>query len=1091
MKLAKNASLLRGLAATMALLLALTVVGYNIAMSNIAMGMVDSVFGVDRTIYNDWTETVEGYTIPGAVDGYSYLKGVPYATEYSSADTYAEALKAHIVRQGEEGFALLKNDNNALPIASGTTVALFGWNGYNTPTNHTGTNANNADKITLAAGLTAAGIKLNETITKDDFSNIVTTINERTGRETTTDTAGMKKASANYTIPEHFEVNSAWSINKNSTTAIVMIGRGGGEGANYIPDDCTNAADPLALSEAELNMIRYAKQNCAKVVVLIVTANAMEIGPIAKGGELEVDAIGFCGIPNDYHYQGIANVLAGKVNATGALTDTFAYDNSFNPAVINMGQQQYSDLDTITSFEDPLGRNSTRYNANNYIVEAEGIYVGYKYYESRYYDSIANPTFNAKDPIGSTKIGQAWDYKNEVVYTFGQSLSYTPYTQELKQVKINLAETGTITATIAVKNEGTKEDTFLVQLYVNKPYTQYDIDHKVEKSAIDFLTSGKVTVKAGETKTIDLTLPTHYLASWDSTALNGAGTYVLDEGKYYFTAAAGAHEAVNSVLKAQGFTTDGTTKENAVVVWDEIEKFDDKTFSVSNGVEVRNQMENADINYFLGDGTVTYLSRSDYKATFPKNYTNYKNGSGIEPEAPFTISGAKRQSEWLTELINAQYQLKEAPENQWVKVDATLPATVGEGKQFATVWEYIMNVAITKPEAFNNIKSAEWQAVANAIRLDVAIASVGAGGHATKEFPGIGNPGSVQSESVSGYSQSLKLSEGTMKLNVCSNTLLAASFNPELAYEWGRMEGEGGLWLQKTNSPSEYGTNAVTVWGGGLNQHRTPYNGRNSEYMSEDPMLTNRIGAAQYKGSGEKGAINGPKHMGFNDQELNRQGNACYMTEQKVRETDTRCYEGAMRAHEGNATGVMMSFARIGATNCTNSVGSVKNIIREEWGFTGIITTDMGQGNGYHECGSMIMATINQYASMRGGNFFMGSAEAYDLNATAPNTRANLTLDVARKDPTFSAQARQTALYELYTIAHSGSGLYVEEVANLGEDIVVSEYTIDHHDPTGEQIAQAGWEYIFIGASVVFGILAAAATVGYALAAVNPKKEDK
>ncbi|MBP5154245.1 MAG: hypothetical protein ILP12_04490, partial [Lachnospiraceae bacterium] len=139
----------------------------------------------------------------------------------------------------------------------------------------------------------------------------------------------------------------------------------------------------------------------------------------------------------------------------------------------------------------------------------------------------------------------------------------------------------------------------------------------------------------------------------------------------------------------------------------------------------------------------------------------------------------------------------------------------------------------------------------------------------------------------------------------------------------------------------------------------------------------------------------------------------------------------------------------------------------------------------------MIMATINQYASMRGGNFFMGSAEAYDLNATAPNTRANLTLDVARKDPTFSAQARQTALYELYTIAHSGSGLYVEEVANLGEDIVVPEYTIDHHDPTGEQIAHAGWEYIFIGASVVFGILAAAATVGYALAAVNPKKEDK
>ena len=1091
MKFNKRASLFRGLAAITALLFALSTVGYSIAMSNIAVGMVDSFFGVDRTIYNDWTEEVEGYTIPGSVEGYSYLKGVSYETDHATVEEYVDALKAHIIKQGEEGFALLKNDNAALPLAEGAKVALFGWNAYNNPSGHTGGPAGNADKITLAQGLAAAGLDVNATIQAADFSEIGITTDSR-GREVESDIHAMKSASADYTIPEMFAPKDTWSIDKDTTTGIVVLGRGGGEGANYIPDSATNAEDPLALSDAEKEMIKYAKENCSKVIVLVVTANAMELGPIAKGGELEVDAIGFCGIPNDYQYQGIANVLAGKVNATGALTDTFAYDNSFNPAVINMGQQQYADLDTIANFADPLerGLEANSYSANNYIVEAEGIYVGYKYYESRYFDSIANPDSNAKDPIGSSKAGEAWDYANEVVFTFGHGLSYVPYSQEIKDVYVDLSENGDITAVIAVTNEGDKDATFLAQLYVSKPYTDYDKEHKVEKAAIDFLSSGKVAVKAGQTELVEISLPTRYLASWDSTALNGAGTYVLDEGNYYFTAAAGAHEAANSVLKTLGFTTDGTTKENAVVTWNELEKFDDSTFSVSNGYEVRNQMQNADINYYLGEGTVTYLSRSDYKATFPKNYTNYTNGSGIAPEPAFTIKGAARETEWLTELVNAQYVLKEAPEAEWAKIEATLPENVGEGKQFSTVWEYIMNVAITKPEAFNNILSDEWQAVANAIRLDVAIASVGAGGHATKEFPGIGNPGSVQSESVFGYSQNLKIAEDkTMRLSVCSNTLLAASFNPALAYEWGRLEGEGGLWLQKTASPNEYSTNAVTVWGGGLNQHRHPYNGRNSEYMSEDPMLTNRIGEAQYRGSGEMGAINGPKHMGFNDQELNRVGNGAYMTEQKVRETDTRCYESALRAHEGGATGVMMSFARIGATNPTNSVGYINNIMRKEWGFTGIISTDMGRA-AYHEGGSMIMASVNEYASMRGGDFFMGTAESYDEAATAPNTRANLTLEVAKKDPAFAAQARMTALYTLYTIAHSGSGLYVKEVENVGKDVVVEGYTIQHHDPTGAQIEHADWENIFIVLQYVFGILTAILALGYVITVFVPGKEE-
>ncbi len=1080
MKVKKLKPVFRGVAATTAALLTLSTVGYGIAKSELAIGWVDGYFGVgDRTIYNEWDEEIPSYTIPGSLEGYSYLKGKDYTKQHNTVDAYFDAFKAHAIKQGEEGFALLKNDNNALPLAKDGEVVLFGWSCYNLPSGHTGVVANNSDKITLKDAFDSIdGITVNDTVQKDDFSGQMGSAGNYLDRGYIYDITD-RKGNVIGQGGEVFEEKSAWNINSNST-AIVAVGRGGGEGSNYKPDSAGDGADPLALSPNELAMIKYAKTHCAKVVLLVVSANSLELGPVVEeGGQYEVDAIGFCGIPNAYQYQGIANVLAGKVNATGGLTDTYVYDNSFNPATINMGQQQYADIETISAGGDLLGRTGNiNYRADNYIVEAEGIYVGYKYYETRYFDSIVNPAYNATATIGSTT-GETWDYSKEVVFPFGQSQSYIPYTQEILKVNVDLSENGKTVATVRVTNNGEQDGYFLAQLYVNRPYTQYDIDNKVEKSAVDFLNSKKVSVKAGESETIQITVPTRYLASWDSSALNGAGTYVLDQGDYLFTAAAGAHAAVNNILAEQGHKTDGTTTINRVAVWDELKSFDDKTFSVSNGVEVRNQMENADINYFLGEDTVTYLSRSDWEGTFPKNYTNYTNGSGIAPEEKFTIAGAAKVGEWIRELQNAQYKVTPTEDSsKWVNVEGVKPEGIAAGQ---TVWQWILSVAQSDPEAFSNIHSDEWQAVAAAINLGTAISSVGESGGSSRTFEEIGNPISKQSESVAGYSQSITLSDSTKRnLAIASNTLLGSSFNPDLAYEWGVLEGEGGLWLQEQGAGSG---NAITVWGAGLNQHRHAYNGRNSEYMSEDPMLTNRIGEAQLRGAVSKGAICGPKHMGFNDQELNRQGNACYMTEQKVRETDTRCYEGALRIDEGNGTGVMMSFARIGASNCTNSVGYINNIMRGEWGFTGIISTDMGQTN-YHEVGSMIMASCNEYAGFGSGTVYTNVTDDEGTFAKA----SYINLGDARKDPVFAAQARQTALYLLYTLAHSGSGTNVERIANTGEDIVVPSYTIKHRDPVGT-LEVAGWENIFIALEAVFGICTALAGLAWVATIVMPEKK--
>lgn len=839
-------------------------------MSPLAQGWVDGFFGVEsREIW-----------------GEKEVTGVQhYKKEHKDVIEYVKALKDHAIKQGEDGFALLKNDNSALALAENRKVALFGWNAYNLPTGHTGVVDGNKDsaggprgqkpmkaylpQVSLAQAFKEMkGVELNETITSEDFKG------------------AMAKAPGytTYKIPELFEPKETWSIDKEKTTAIVTVGRGGGEGANYKVDDAEGAKDPLALSNEELEMIAYAKEHCSKVVVLFVSANAMELGPIVKGGSHEVDAIGFCGIPNDYQYIGIANVLAGKVNATGALPDTYVYDNSFTPSSVNMGEQTYQDVDSIAigTEGDSIGRkelSAKDLKADKYIVEAEGIYVGYKYYETRYYDSHANPQFDAANTIGSTS-GKAWDYKNEVVYHFGHTISYISYEQEITNVEVDLSENGQTKATIKVTNKGDKKGKFLAQLYVSRPYTEYDKENNIEKSAIDFLNSAKVEVEVNSSKEVVISLPTRYLASWDS---KGAKTYVMDEGDYLFTAAAGSHEAVNNILKKQGKTGDESTNGTGVKTWN-LATRDTKTFSKSNGHEVTNVADNIDINYYLKD-KVTYLTRKDWK-TYPKNYTNVTTGNGIQPEPAFKLSDSTKKDEWLNTLRNLQYIPK--TDKPTSNIEGILPEDVGEGKEYKTAWDWITSFKLRNPEAFDDVNSDIWNQYAAAMNINEAAGAILHGGDTTDTLS-VGNPTSAQSESVAGYQQQLTIipAEGEdgvatkVCLNVASNTLLGSSFNPELAHEWGLIEGEGGLWLQ-----DETKKGPITVWGAGLNLHRHAYNGRNSEYMSEDPMLTNRIGEAQLKGAMSKGAIVGPKHMGFNDQELNRQGNGAYMTEQKMRETD-------------------------------------------------------------------------------------------------------------------------------------------------------------------------------------------------------------
>lgn len=983
MKAKKFTPAMRGLAALMTCLMVLSIVGTGVA--NTYRGALDDTLGTESyvTINDD--------------------SAARFKTDYATIEDMAAAARDIAIREGEEGTVVMKNDNGVLPLKANANVALFGLAAYNVY----GPKGGNADAASLADALAGAGLNVNETLKDYYMTNIINMhtemrANRWTGKEVPTTVYDHMYVSApgdwtTYQIaevpPAEFEalgVPANWkeAIAKDSI-GICVFARGAGEGNTYKPGSALNYAgeatgeDPLKLSADELAVVEAAKETCSKVIVLLNTGNNMMIADIAEGGSHEVDGICYIGCPNDYQTIGIANVLTGKVNATGALASAFVRDHQSIPAVQNVGGDYFADYEIVCRNDDPrypgkeIGNIGTgsfggadTYNGGMYIVEAEGIYVGYKYYETRYFDAVMGQG-NANSAAGATQ-GSAWNYGDEMLYTFGHGLSYLDYTQTIKSVTVDRSVNGNITAVVEVKNNSNQDGKFLTQLYVQQPYTDYDRTNLVEKSAVMFLNSAKVDVAAGKSKEVTITIPTKYLASYDA---NNAKTYILDAGDYYFTAAAGAHEAVNNILAAQGKTVaDGmdAAGSKAVVSW-KLDQLDNTTFAIANNTTVTNVADDADLNYWL-PGTVTYLTRQDWN-TFPINYNKLN----------LKIADSPKKDQWIAEMRGETYTIS----------DTGAAAEAVPGPKFTA--------SEIGAEQLNNINDPYWDKLVHAITIDEAVGAVIHGGSRSDTLTNIDNPVVIQNEGPTGISAGYtdETTGKTYKFNVNSQTLLGCSFNPELAYQWGLVEGNSCLWVERYD-----------LWGSGLTLNRTPYNGRNYEYISEDPMLTNVIGREVIQGCSDKGIINGPKHMGFNDQEHNRAGISAYMTEQKFRETDLRGFEGALSDAFG--MGVMIAFNRIGATNASHHVGMIQKIVRGEWGFKGLISTDMMNNYLYFNAESMVMAGITQVADFAADNSHINLGEG-GVDAVWPH----ISLETVSKDSNLVEQARENLKYQLYIFANS------------------------------------------------------------------------
>ena len=914
-----------------------------------------------------------------------------FKSDYTSTTDLLHGIQDVGERMSEEGSVLLKN-NGALPLTQDETqkITLLGFSSYypvqggdmgSSLVENTGTDA---DTVDMVAAFKAKGFGLNQTVA-DMYEALQPTFKSEVqswggtieyNHITAPSTTGVfsSKEPSQAALDGQ---NAAWkdSMNDNNVM-IVTIARAASENGSYNPGTAgvdptqnLNQTDPLGLSDDERDLIQAAvdakASNGGKVIVLLNNASAMEVQEIQDNDG--VDAILQVGLPGGYGFYGVADILSGAVSPSGHLTDTYAVKNANSPAAQNFGDLQWTNANPDIKMNDA-------------IVEAENIYIGYKYYETRYFDTVMNQG-NASSTVGSST-GSAWNYDDEVTYPFGYGLSYTTFTQTLDDLHVDL-ENETVTAKVTVTNTGSVAGKDVVQLYVSLPYTDYDKEHGVEKAAVQLLDYGKTAELApGASETVTITADMQNMASWDSTADNAAGTkgcYILDAGDYYFTIGNGAHEAVQNVLAAEGQDVGGDA--DKAKSWN-LGSQDTTTFATTkNGTAVENQLADMDVNYWL-PGTATYLTRADWEGTFPKTYKDLT-----------------ATDEMIDILDNDIYEINANGD----------PSTVTFGAD--------NGLTLADLKGVSDINDERWDMLMDEITLEECMIRTGFGGTSTKVIESIMSPETIQNDGPNGiYSYPLgqyantDASTGdpcvvdandpnlTYKMGTMVNeTVIAQTFNKDLAADYGRVIGNYSLWA-----------NTTIFWGIGTNLHRLPYNARNHEYYSEDAVLTAGQGTAYAAAAMEYGVIIAPKHLAFNDTEINRTGVSVFMTEQQARENELRGTQGIVE--NAHVLGVMTAYNRVGITQDNAHTGLTKNILRNEWGFEGLISEDFIQDANYVVLKEAVLNGITMSCNT-GDNTMAAVSEKYPY----------WTVEAVSQDTTMMTALKQAMKYQNYALANSNA----------------------------------------------------------------------
>ena len=740
----KRSRLWTGLASACSFLVTASILGMNCMMSY--EGTVNGALGIStsRVVNEDGADADETTYFESE---YGELNAENLQTLIS--DTYAES-----VTEQEEGSVLLKNEDNALPLSEDeTSVTLFGHSVVQPlyKSNSAGSSGYEGKYcIDLYTALSDAGFEINDTLYNayKESDTMRSSGVAAFGQEATEWSLGEEDISF-YTD----KLRQSWEDNYNDV-AIVMLSREGGEGAELYMEDEAGISQ-LALHQEEKDLLQMIKDSgkFEKTIVLVNSGNAMELGWL---DEYDVDACLWIGLPGQRGFEGVANILTGKANPSGRLTDTYAVNSLSAPAVVNGGyhNQNWTNLDYVLDNSDDLDS-----EVSWYTVQAEGIYIGYKYYETRYEDLILGQG-NASTEKGSST-GKAWSYTDEVSYPFGYGLSYTTFDQTLDSVEVT---DDTVTVTVTVTNTGDVAGKSVVQVYAQTPYGDYEKENLVEKSAIQLVNFDKTDVlEPGESETVTIECDKYLLASYDYTNTQG---YIMSEGDYYISVGDNAHDALNNVLAAKGASgmvdVSGAPSSGSVdktYTWSE--EFDDTTYRTSQYTdeEVTNQFADCDINYWIED-SVTYLSRNDWDGTYPT--------------APVQIEATDE----MIEVLGGEYY--EKPEDALSIDDYTQGDNQG------------IPLASMIGKDFND---EDWETYLNQFTVE-ELATLTADNFGTAEIPTVGKPAVVVGDGpdgVGGKFDEEKYGDGRDDCCFPCENILASTFNKELLQRRGELMAEDAV----------------------------------------------------------------------------------------------------------------------------------------------------------------------------------------------------------------------------------------------------------------------------------------------------------
>lgn len=889
-----------------ALLLILMIVVNTVAFTvPIATNSLNLVFGGERT------NVVEDH------------RSEWYDREYDSKEDVLQAAQNFVTSVEEEGIVMLKNKDTALPLNSSDKITVFGKNSVNLVYGGSGSAGNTgSSNKTIYEGFEASKISYNPVIKKfyEDNSK------SGAGRPSNPNMDSGQRLSGFATGETPISSYSSEvrdSYSSYGDAAVVVISRIGGEGFDLPRTMATDfdyktavegAASPtdhyLELDSNEKDMIAEAKENFDKVVLVLNVGTTLELGDL-KNDE-GIDAILWMGLPGSTGAMALGEVLTGKTfdgvsfSPSGHTIDTWAADFTKDPTWFNIGiyDSQYGNryLNSDGTASDFA-----------FVNYEEGIYVGYRYYETRGYEESKN---GAED---------AW-YNENVVYPFGYGLSYTDFEWDVTfdNQSDAITEKDELSVTVSVTNTGGYAGKDVVQLYYSAPYTAGGI----EKPYVVLADFGKTKLlEPGESDSLTLTLPVSDMKSYDyaDANKNGFKGYELEKGDYTIFVSSDAH-----THKA----------EKTYKLADDVQLLEDVN-AQGETVEIQNQFDDVSAGIY-GDLTYTsFVSRSDFAGTVPGEYL---------PAERKTLTA--ELEEILGQSVKRTYKGEDAGQ-PWEAVDAEMPAT-------AAVNNGISLRDMLTDEDGNmagkvDYNDPRWEQLLDEIPLDEMKLLIGYGAFRTNAVNGIDNiinkPSTTDGDGPSGFTSFLSESVVYDTCFYQAECVLSSSWNPELAYEMGALIGEEGLAGNEKGDGMPYsGWYAPAV-----NIHRSPFAGRNWEYYSEDGYLSGVFAANVVNGAKTKGVYTYVKHFAVNDQETDREYNGIlvWANEQSIRELYLKPFEMAVK--DGGTMGMMSSFNRLGLNWAGGSYALLTQVLRNEWGFNGIVITDYSM-NRYTYVDMMIRA---------------------------------------------------------------------------------------------------------------------------------------